>query len=134
MSFKEFYSGCLEFNKIKALVFRQEGGYTLLGYRVYNVNTVTGDRCIYDFSVDMEELSKLPNGGILCDFLKEVTPFLERVVMVQDGLGGFSSPSELKNNYKVVELVGEQIVKPLSTVVKAYVLNGVCSLHKYKNL
>lgn len=133
MSFKSCYNSCLECNNIKLLVTAHGEG-TILGYRVYNYDAVTDSRSIYDFAIDMDELKTYPKGDLLCEFLEEVTPILDRVIMVMDSTGGFSSPAELNNNFRVVELVGEQVVEPLCNVVKSFVVSGTCELKKYKDL
>ena len=134
MSFKACYENCLVKNNLKLLVIKTGVKDTLIGYRLYQYDPVKNVQCVYDFAIDGDEIKSLPNGSLLFDFLSEMTPKLQRICMIEDGNGGYTTKAELASKYTVMEIRGVDIVEPLVQVIKSYVLSGMYSLKNCKNI
>lgn len=134
MSFKTVYENCLTQNNLKLLVLRENNVDSLLGYRLFYYDVACGNREVYDFAIDADEILSLPNGETLHRFLKEVTPTLPRLQLVDDGRGGYATKAELASKMRVKELSGKKIYHPLTAVIKAFVLSGRYSLSKCKGI
>lgn len=129
MSFKSIYRDCLKSN-IQALVVRQNGKDTLLGYRAVLFNPADETKWVYDFAVSSELFSS-PESEDLHEFLSKITKSIDRVCLVDNGHGKLVSKQELASRFTITELSSRtRILKLLSDLRDVYVVSGKYSLRK----
>lgn len=132
MSFGQVYTKCINTNTLKVLVYREGNVDHLIGYRIFSYNPVDDSSIRRDFALDVDALLKFPNGEVYHRFLKEVTPKLVRVQLVPDGKGGLTTKAELASGKRVSEISGKDLISPLESVIKSFVLSGMYDLKKCK--